>query len=314
METGFYVKCVCPVSAAAPWNRFFGLTIDATDSDWSGIRISLMALRLLILVAHPDDAEVRAGGLATIYSDLGHTVRIVAVTNGDAGHHTMEREELAARRKREAEASCAVIGAECAVWDNRDGELQPTLEFRAQVIREIRRFRPDLVLTHRPEDYHPDHRALGEAVRDASYMVTVPHVCPDTPHLRKDPVVAYVWDEFTRPTALRGDVLIDIGEKVDVIARMLACHESQLFEWLPYNWRIEDPVPEGHEERIAWARKLYELRNANNTERYREALKRTYGDTRGAAIQFAEILEISEYASPLTEGERERLFPFVPRP
>ncbi len=270
-----------------------------------------MSLRLLILVAHPDDAEVRAGGLASIYRDLGHTVRMVAVTSGDAGHHVMDRDELAARRKVEAEASCAIIGAECAVWNNRDGELQPTLDFRGQVIREIRRFKPDLVLTHRPEDYHPDHRALGETVRDASYMVTVPHVCPDTPHLRKDPVVAYVWDEFTRPTELRGDIVVDIGDQVDTIARMLACHESQLFEWLPYNWRIEEEVPEGKEERIAWARKLYEMRNANNTERYRERLIETYGAERGAEVHFAEVYEISEYASPLTDEERRRLFPFV---
>jgi LmbE family N-acetylglucosaminyl deacetylase len=269
-------------------------------------------LRVLVLVAHPDDAEVRAGGLASIYRELGHTVRIVAVTDGGAGHHIQSREEVVARRRLEAEAACAVIGSECEVWDNPDGELQPTLEFRSQVIREIRRFQPDLVLTHRPEDYHPDHRALGEIVRDASYMVTVPRVCPDTPHLRKDPVVAYVWDEFTRPTELRGDVVVDITDKVGTIARMLACHESQLFEWLPYNWRIEEEVPEGKQERVAWARGLYEKRAGSNTERYRERLIETYGPERGAQIRFAEIYEISEYASPLTEEERRRLFPFVP--
>ena len=270
-----------------------------------------MPLRLLILVAHPDDAEVRAGGLASIYREHGHTVRIVAVTDGGAGHHIQSREQIAKRRKLEAAAACAVIGAECEVWDNPDGELQPSLDFRGQVIREIRRFKPDLVLTHRPEDYHPDHRALGETVRDASYMVTVPHVCPDTPHLRKDPVVAYVWDEFTRPTGLRGDVVVDITDKVETIARMLACHESQLFEWLPYNWRLEEQVPVGAEERIAWAQKLYEQRAGSNTDRYREELMGTYGSDRGAAIRFAEIYEISEYAAPLTEDERKRLFPFV---
>ncbi len=269
-------------------------------------------LRILVLVAHPDDAEVRAGGLASIYSELGHTVRFVAVTDGSAGHHLQPREEIAARRKLEAAAACAVIGAEGAVWDNPDGELLPTLGFRGQVIREIRRFQPDLVLTHRPEDYHPDHRALGETVRDASYMVTVPHVCPDTPHLRKDPVVAYVWDEFTRPTELRGDVVVDVGEHVETIARMLACHESQLFEWLPYNWRMEEEVPTDAEERVAWARKLYEKRKGDHTERYRERLIETYGPERGKEIRFAEVCEISEYASPLTEEARARLFPFVP--
>ena len=268
-----------------------------------------MPLRLLALVAHPDDAEVRAGGLSAIYRKLGHTVKFVSVTNGEAGHHEQPTDELIERRRKEAAASCAVIGAECAVWDNRDGELQPTLEFRHQIIREIRTFKPDLVLTHRPEDYHPDHRALGETVRDASYMVTVPKVCPETPHLRQDPVVAYVWDEFTRPTELRGDVVVDITEHVETIAKMLACHESQVFEWLPYNWRLEDPVPADPAERIDWVKKLYEHRAGKNTERYRRQLIDTYGEDRGAAIRYAEIYEISEYAAPLTEENRAVLFP-----
>ncbi len=168
------------------------------------------------------------------------------------------------------------------------------------------------MLPQRPEYYPREPRAGGAAGRHASYMVTVPHVCPDTPHLRKDPVVAYVWDEFTRPTELRGDVVVDITDRVGVIARMLACHESQLFEWLPYNWRIEEEVPEGGAERVAWAQELYEKRAGKNTERYRERLVETYGPERGARIRFAEIYEISEYASPLTEEERARLFPFVP--
>jgi N-acetylglucosamine malate deacetylase 1 len=265
--------------------------------------------RLLVLVSHPDDAEVRAGGLAAIHRDLGHTVKFVSVTNGEAGHHLHPGKELAARRKQEAAAACAVIGAECAVWDNPDGELLPTLEFRRQIIREIREFKPDLVLTHRPEDYHPDHRALGETVRDASYMVTVPHVCPETPYLRKDPVVAYVWDVFTRPTELRGDVVVDVTDRLDTIARMLACHESQIFEWLPYNWRLEAEVPEDPAGRLAFARQLFETKMAENTERYRAQLIDTYGPARGGKIRFAEIYEISEYASPLTDEARQRLFP-----
>lgn len=268
-----------------------------------------MSLRLLVLVAHPDDAEVRAGGLASIHRDLGHTVKFVSVTNGEAGHHLHPGRELAARRKKEAAAACAIIGAECAVWDNPDGELQPTLEFRRQIIREIREFKPDLLLTHRPEDYHPDHRALGETVRDASYMVTVPHVCPGTPHLQKDPVVAYVWDVFTRPTELRGDVVVDVTDKVDTIAQMLACHESQLFEWLPYNWRLDTEVPDDPAGRLDFARQLYERKMGENTERYRPQLIATYGPERGGKIRFAEIYEISEYASPLTEEARRRLFP-----
>ncbi|HUG90842.1 MAG TPA: PIG-L family deacetylase, partial [Planctomycetaceae bacterium] len=154
--------------------------------------------RLLVLGAHPDDAEFHAGGLVSIYRRLGRAVKIVSVTDGSSGHHERRPEELRVIRAAEAAASGAVIGAESAVWDFRDGSLQPTLQVRERIIAEIRAYRPDLVLTHRPNDYHPDHRAVGQAVQDASYMVTVPPVVPHVPALRRDPVVAYMSDLFTR--------------------------------------------------------------------------------------------------------------------
>src|SRR5207245_2846612 len=92
-------------------------------------------LRLLILGAHPDDADYAAGGTAALYRAAGHEVRMVSLTNGDAGHHKISGVELARRRKAEAVASGAVIGATYDVFDNHDGELLPTLENRKQVIR-----------------------------------------------------------------------------------------------------------------------------------------------------------------------------------
>src|SRR5947209_11932322 len=112
-------------------------------------------LRLLIIGAHPDDADYAAGGLAALYRAAGHVVKMVSLTNGDAGHHLTTGPALARRRQQEAAAAGAVIGATYEVFDNHDGELMPTLENRRQVIRLIRSFRPDLVLTHRPNDYHP---------------------------------------------------------------------------------------------------------------------------------------------------------------
>src|SRR5688572_4214335 len=98
-------------------------------------------LRLLIVGAHPDDADYAAGGTAALYRAAGHTVCMVSMTNGDAGHHLMRGPELAKRRKAEAAASGAVIGASYDVFDNHDGELLPTLDNRRQVIRLIRTFR-----------------------------------------------------------------------------------------------------------------------------------------------------------------------------
>jgi len=269
-------------------------------------------LRLLIFGAHPDDAEFHAGGLAAIYARLGHVVKVVTLTNGDAGHHEMSGTALSLRRKAEAEAAAAVIGASYAMFDHHDGQLEPTLDLRWEVIREIRAFRPDLVLTHRTNDYHPDHRAVGHVVRDASYMVTVPSVVPDIPVVRRDPVVAFMPDRFTKPYPLVPDVAIDITEEVETVVDMLACHASQVFEWLPFNQRVEDQVPPDAAGRRAWLREWYCERLRERTERFREALVATYGEERGRAVEFAEAYEISEYARPLDEAERRRLFPFLP--
>src|SRR5213596_2903122 len=113
-------------------------------------------LRLLIIGAHPDDADYAAGGTAALYRAAGHTVRMVSLTNGDAGHHEMPGAKLAERRRGEAAAAGAVIGSVYELFDIHDGELEPTLPNRWKVIRLIRTFEPDLILTHRPNDYHPD--------------------------------------------------------------------------------------------------------------------------------------------------------------
>ncbi|MFN0053977.1 MAG: PIG-L deacetylase family protein [Planctomycetales bacterium] len=270
------------------------------------------ALRLLILGAHPDDCEYHAGGLAAIYRSAGHAVKMVSVTDGSAGHFARSGADLAAQRRNEAQRAAAVIGAAAAVWDFPDGRLQPTLELRERLIREIRSFRPDLVLTHRPCDYHPDHRAVGQGVQDASYLVTVPPICPDVPHLRRDPIVAYLPDLFTRPTPLRGDIVIDVENQMATIVRMLAAHASQFFEWIPYNERRSDAVPAEPPARLAWLHGWYSEKIARFAERFRVELATTYGAQRAPQIMHCEVFEISEYAAPLDDQARRRLFWFLP--
>lgn len=269
-------------------------------------------LKLLILGAHPDDAEYHAGGLAAIYRQAGHEVRMVSVANGDKGHHVTWGPPLAARRKAEARAAGAIIGATYDIWSNPDGELLPTLELRAQIIAEIRRFQPDLVLTHRPNDYHPDHRAVGQTVQDACYLVTVPGVVPEISILRRDPVVGYLPDRFTKPTRLQADVIIDVTDHVETIVRMMACHESQFFEWLPFNIRRESEVPADQLGRLRWLRTWYESTIRPFAATYRDQLIATYGLERGSSIKFCEPFEISEYAAPLDDAARKRLFWFLP--
>lgn len=264
--------------------------------------------RLLILGAHPDDAEFHAGGFAARLRRRGGVVKMVSVTDGGAGHQSMPTDALREVRRAEAAASAAVIGAESSVWAFPDGRLLPSLEVREAIIAEIRTFRPDLVLTHRTCDYHPDHRAVGQAVQDASYMVTVPKVVPDMPPLARDPVVAYLPDLFTRPAALRADVVLDIAAELDTVVAMLACHRSQVFDWLPYNHGMTESVPADAAARLAWLKAWYSDIIRPRADRCREQLAAIHGRQAAAAIEFVEMFEISEYARPLDDVLHKRLF------
>ncbi len=270
---------------------------------------ALPAPRLLILGAHPDDADFHAGGLATRYRTLGYAVKLVSLTDGSMGHQTEFGPGLAVRRRAEAAAAGRVIGTTYEVWDHPDGALLPSLELRQQIIAEIRRFQPDLVLTHRPNDYHPDHRAAGQAVQDASYLVTVPGIVPEAPIVARDPVVAYMVDRFTKPCPLQPDVVLDVAHEVDSIADMLACHESQMFEWLPFNRGEAGQVPAGAAARRTWLKTWYASLFRPVADRFRAELVAKYGEDRGMRIEFAEVYEISEYAGTLDDAARERLFP-----
>src|SRR4051794_1288108 len=161
--------------------------------------------RILLLGAHPDDADIKAGGTCAKWVTHGHAVMLVSVTDGGAGHQTLRRPELVERRRAEARAAGAVLGVEYRVLDLPDGQLLPTIEARGIILRLIRGFRPDLIITHRPADYHPDHRYVAQLVQDAAYMVTVPAVCASSPHLDRNPVILYFSDTFKRPYPFQPD-------------------------------------------------------------------------------------------------------------
>lgn len=262
----------------------------------------------MIIGAHPDDADYAAGGLAALYRKAGHVVHMVSLTNGDAGHHLAPGTALARRRKLEAKAAGDVIGAAYEVFDVHDGELQPTLDNRRLIIRLIRSFRPDLVLTHRPNDYHPDHRYASQLVQDAAYMVTVPAVAPDAPHLNRDPVIAYLPDDFRKPYPFEPAVAIDVGPVLDKMVAMLHCHASQFYEWLPYNQGNVADVPTGDAERRAWLARQIRDRLRKRADRYRELLINLHGPELGRTIEYAEAFEACEYGAPLDDAARRRLF------
>jgi LmbE family N-acetylglucosaminyl deacetylase len=268
--------------------------------------------RTLIVGAHPDDADIKAGGTAAKWCALGHVVRMVSLTDGRAGHQSMPGPDLARRRKAEADAAAAVIGATYEVLDHPDGALDDRLEYRHELIRLVRGFRPDLILTHRPTDYHPDHRFAGLLVQDAAYLLTVPAVCPDVPHLGRGPVILYFSDAFRKPCPFEPHVVVDIGAEFERLVAMLDCHASQFYEWLPYNTGHLDEVPGSEEARRAWLAGRIGRRIRPLATRYRDLVVRTYGPERGPQVEYVEAFEVSEFGAPLDAEARARLFPFLP--
>ena len=270
--------------------------------------MSSNAPRLLILGAHPDDAEFHAGGIASVYRAMGREVKMVSVTDGGAGHHIRTSAELVRLRRDEAAAAGRVIGAVYETWDFPDGALQPSLEVRHRIIREIRQFKPDLVLTHRPNDYHPDHRAVGQCVQDASYLVKVPLIVPDVPALKRDPVVAYMPDLFTKPQRMQPEMILDIADQIDTIVAMLACHASQVFEWLAYEQGLLETLPADDAGRIAWLKAWYTNYIRPRVAHFRDEISRAFGDA-GSPLEFVEAFEISEYALRPDATLLQHLFP-----
>src|SRR5580765_7600154 len=187
-------------------------------------------LRIICFGAHPDDCELQAGGVAAMWAAKGHKVKFVSVTNGDIGHWRDAGGPLAVRRKAEVEAAARILGITSEVLDIHDGELLPTVENRRTITRLIREWGADIVLSHRPNDYHPDHRYTGVLVQDAAYIVTVPFFCPDVSYLTSNPVFLYYSDTFQKPNPFQADVVVSIDAVIDKKLDALDALVSQFYE------------------------------------------------------------------------------------
>lgn len=263
-------------------------------------------INVIVIGAHPDDADGSTGGTAIKFAELGHNVLFVSLTNGDAGHQSLGGGALAKRRRAEAEEAGKRFGVKYVVLENHDGELLPTLELRKDVIRLIRQWDADIVIGPRPNDYHPDHRSTATVIQDAAYMVIVPNVVSDTPPLKKNPLFLYVQDRFLKPYPFEPDIAIDISDVFDKKIYAMAAHESQYFEWLPWTNGIE--APEGVNERIEW---LKLSRKRTIIPSVRQSLIKWYGEEKGNSVVQAEAFEICEYGSQPTEEEIKELFPML---
>lgn len=263
-------------------------------------------LRLIVFGAHPDDCEYLVGGTAALYSRLGHKVKLVSLTNGDAGHTSIAGAQLARRRGTEAAAAAKALGVESLVLDHHDGGLMPSLALRDEVIAIIREYQPDIVMSHRPNDYHPDHRYTGIIVQDAINMVIVSNLVPFVPSLHYIPVMLYLFDHFQKPYPFIPDIIVDIDGVYDQKLEGMHCHESQMYEFI--FGKADVPL----EQRRAWLKEQAEEDMTEPARMFREQILQAYGKEKGEKIHYIEAFEICEYGGKLTPEKRKKFFPFLP--
>jgi len=268
-------------------------------------------LRIIAFGAHPDDCELQVGGVASMWAAQGHHVKLVSVTNGDIGHWREAGGPLATRRRKEVEETSRMFGSTVEVLDNHDGELLPTLENRRTLIRLIRDWKADLVLSPRPNDYHPDHRYTGILVQDAAYMVTVPFICPEIAPLKANPIFMYYTDRFMKPNPSQADIAVSIDSVIDKKLDGLAVMESQFLEGGANGH--EGLMPKNAADRVRRVREVREMHGSRNigvANRFRSSLAEWYGAEAAAKVKYAEAFEICEYGRRPDKAELKRLFPF----
>ena len=273
-------------------------------------------LRIIAFGAHPDDCEFKMGGTAAKWAALGHHVKFVSVTNGNIGHWRMAGGPLAKRRTAEVHEAARRLGIACEVLDIHDGELMPTLENRKKITRLIRQWKADIVFSHRPNDYHPDHRYTGVLVLDSAYMVAVPFFCPDTPPLERNPVFLYFSDGFQKPNPFTADIAVSIDDVIEKKIDAADALVSQVYEGgaMGSEKTLEQRHADDPAARRAWLGERHKIGNARAADRYRETLVKWYGPEKGKAVKYAEAFEICEYGRRPSRDQIRQLFPFFGEP
>lgn len=263
--------------------------------------------------AHPDDCEIKAGGVGALWAAEGNHVKFVSTTNGDIGHWKMAGGPLANRRRAEAQEADRILGVTSQVLDIHDGEIMPTLENRRTILELIRLWKADIVMAPRSCDYHPDHRYTGILVQDAAYMVTVPFFCPYVPHLKKNPVFLYFEDRFQKPNPFQPDIVVSIDAVIDRKLDALAVMESQFLEGGCNGSKERMPEDaasyKAGQERV---RESFRRRFAATADKYRDELLDLYGDEKGREVKYAEAFEVCEYGRRPSPSELRELFPVPP--
>ena len=268
-----------------------------------------MSLRIIAFGAHPDDCELCVGGTSAKWVAAGHHVKFVSMTNGNVGHFTKSGPELAAIRKAEVEHCARILGITAEVLDINDGELEPNLANRQTVIRLIREWRADIVLCHRTNDYHPDHRYTGQLVQDSAVLLVAKFYLPQIPALDRNPVFLYYADEFQKPAPFAPSIIVAVDDVIDIRRALIDALPSQFADQDSWMGAKMPGLPPDHEGRRIKIREWLLGRERRIAKRFRPQLVARYGAQIGEQVEYAEAFEHSEYGAQVALDTLERMFP-----
>ncbi len=284
----------------------------SSGADGTGVPLHKLdrPLRILVFGAHPDDSELKAGGIAAKWAARGHEVLLCSVTNGNKGYWKNFGDPIAVRRKGEVERADKILGCSTKVLDIDDATFMPTLENRLKLIRVMREWKADIVMGHRPYDYQADHRYLGVVMQDCAFMAAVPGVLPDLTPI-PNPVFLYLYDYFKRPVPFYPDIAVSIDETIEKKVNALNEMDSQFYEGGCMSSDATLPkTPQEAKERRAKIREMLRLRSEVAADAFRDSLIKWYGAEKAAKIKHAEAFEICEYGRKISDEEIRGVFPF----
>jgi LmbE family N-acetylglucosaminyl deacetylase len=186
-------------------------------------------MRVLAVGAHPDDLEILCAGTLARYARAGHQVKMCVATDGTAGHMIIKPPELAQIREREARAAAQIIDAEFIWLGFPDELIFNDRATRLVFVDMIRQAKPDVIITHAPDDYHPDHRVVSSLVFDTSFIASLPNIETSQPAHTLVPPLYYM--DTLAGKGFHPTEYVDISDTIEIKRTMLACHESQV-KWL----------------------------------------------------------------------------------
>jgi len=184
-------------------------------------------MNILAIGAHPDDLEISCGGTLIKYAREGHKVTMCAISGGDMGHVVIMPDELLKIRLDESIEAAKVIGADFYSIEGRDGLIESSnKEVRQRLIEVIRKSRPDVIITHNPDDYMRDHMQTSALAYDASFISTLPHLFTESGYTTNFPPVFYM--DTLAGIGFIPTEYVDISDVIEQKLEAVACHKSQI--------------------------------------------------------------------------------------